>query len=536
MPLGVGQTFAGYRIVGKLGAGGMGEVYLAQHPRLPRRDALKLLSSGVSADNSFRTRFLREADLACTLRHPHIVGVLDRGEVDDQLWISMDYVDGEDAGGLLSHRYPAGMPHDLVITIIRAVASALDYAHKRGLLHRDVKPANIMLSNADNDAEHRTFLTDFGIARVFEDESGLTETNMTVGTVDYAAPEQLLGDNLDSRADQYSLAATTYHLLSGTPPFRDPNPAVVISRHLNAVPAPLSATRPDLAAYDDVLARGLSKRPEDRYDSCSQFASALSASAPQTNSTPTQLAERPAAADTQKRPSITRDSEPQDKSQATTPLSPGWYQDPSGTLGTLYWDGQAWRSAPLPTADLQVVDRSSTPRGSSRMRMGVIATAAVLLAAAAGLTLWNTTRAGPPAGPSVFTATQQPGAMTVQPTLTAARTPTSTATRPPSTVASSPTSSMGLPRPTYWGALVIGTCDEGGTCGVKQRAAPFNESERLVPDDLLDNMPVTVVCQTIGDFRSNQGQGSSYTWYRLYNGAYVSSVYLDVRGSGIPAC
>ena len=133
MPLSSGQTFAGFRIVRLLGSGGMGEVYLAEHPRLPRRDAVKVLPEDVSADAEYRARFNREADLASTLWHPHIVSVHDRGEHNGQLWISMDYVDGLDAARLLASRYPAGMPTAQVVRIVTAVASALDYAHKQGL-------------------------------------------------------------------------------------------------------------------------------------------------------------------------------------------------------------------------------------------------------------------------------------------------------------------------------------------------------------------------------------------------------------------
>jgi serine/threonine-protein kinase len=274
MPLRIGETFVDYRILRLLGSGGMGEVYLVQHPRLPRHDALKVLRPDVCIDTSFRERFIREADLAAGLRHPHIVGIHDRGEHDGQLWIAMDYIDGTDAAQLMQQRYPAGMPAELAIPIITAVASALDYAHKKGLLHRDVKPANIIVADSDSD-DRRTFLADFGIARSLDDTSGITTTNMTVGTVAYAAPEQLMGEHLDGRADQYALAATAYHLLSGGQVFPHSNPAVVISRHLNTTPPTLGDRRPDCAYFDDVLQTALAKEPEDRFPSCEAFARAL---------------------------------------------------------------------------------------------------------------------------------------------------------------------------------------------------------------------------------------------------------------------
>jgi serine/threonine-protein kinase len=140
MPLRIGDTFAGYRILRLLGSGGMGEVYLVQHPNLPRQDALKVLRPDLSSDPSFRDRFIREADLAAGLRHPHIVGIHDRGEHDGQLWIAMDYIDGTDAAQLIQRRYPAGLPAELALPIFAAVASALDYAHKKGLLHRTSSP------------------------------------------------------------------------------------------------------------------------------------------------------------------------------------------------------------------------------------------------------------------------------------------------------------------------------------------------------------------------------------------------------------
>jgi serine/threonine protein kinase, bacterial len=286
MPLSVGDEFAGYRIVRLLGSGGMGEVYLVEHPRLPKRNALKILSAAVSGDASFRERFTREADLAATLWHEHIVGVHDRGEHDGQLWITMDFVDGADAAQSLATKYPAGMAARDVAEIVTAVASALDYAHKQGLLHRDVKPANIMLAAPDDDGRRRILLADFGIARPVDDISGLTATNMTVGTVAYSAPEQLMGEQLDGRADQYALAATAYHLLAGAPLFPQTNPAVVISRHLNALPPNISASVPALSALDPVLAAALAKDPNDRFARCADFAHAFT-EAIQTSTHPT---------------------------------------------------------------------------------------------------------------------------------------------------------------------------------------------------------------------------------------------------------
>lgn len=275
MALLAGTEFAGYTIVRSIGAGGMGEIYLAEHPRLPRRDALKILPEAFTGNHEFRDRFVREADIAAGLWHPHIVGVHDRGEFDGRLWIAMDYVDGCDASQLIRTRHPAGMPVTEVTTIVSAIADALDYAHQRGLLHRDVKPGNILIETASS-GPPRIALSDFGIAREIVDSAGLTATNLTVGTVAYAAPEQLMGQSLDGRADQYALAATTYHLLTGSAPYSNSNPAAVIGQHLTATPPQVSARRPELAALDEVLGKALSKAPSDRFATCAEFASALS--------------------------------------------------------------------------------------------------------------------------------------------------------------------------------------------------------------------------------------------------------------------
>jgi serine/threonine-protein kinase len=274
MPLADGQIVADYTILRTLGAGGMGEVYLVQHPRLPRQDALKVLGSAVSSDDEYRKRFNLEADMVATLSNPHIVTIYDRGEFDDKLWIAMEFIDGTDASRLLAERYPYGMPPDEVVRIITGVAEALDYAHGRGLLHRDVKPANILLG-LPGTGDERVMLADFGIARWMGQSSDLTGTNMTVGTVAYSAPEQLKGEDIDGHADQYALAATAYHLLTGMPPFQHTNPAIVISQHLSSDPPAIGVKRPELGCLSAVFAKALAKDASQRYLRCIDFARAL---------------------------------------------------------------------------------------------------------------------------------------------------------------------------------------------------------------------------------------------------------------------
>ena len=272
MPLAEGEVFAGYTILRLLGSGGMGEVYLVEHPRLPRREALKVLPAELTNDQEYRERFDREAAIVATLWHPHIVALHDRGEFDGQLWISMDYVNGTDAARLLED-YVHGLAPDEVVRIVTGVADALDYAHDNQMLHRDVKPANILIAQSNSGS--RALLADFGIARRVDDPGTLTATNMTVGTVLYAAPEQLMGEPLDGRADQYALAATAFHLLTGSPPFQHSNPNVVISKHLSAPPPAIDDRLPELSVLRPVFAKALAKSREERFDRCLDFARAL---------------------------------------------------------------------------------------------------------------------------------------------------------------------------------------------------------------------------------------------------------------------
>ncbi|MGW4356864.1 serine/threonine-protein kinase, partial [Nocardia sp. NPDC004582] len=251
----------------------MGSVYLAKHPRLPRMTALKLLNQEMFSDNEIRARFIREADLVARLDHPNIVTVYDRGDEGEQLWISMQFIDGVNASSIS----PGTLPPLRAVQIITETAKALDYAHGLNVLHRDVKPANILLarSSSKTGSSERVYLTDFGIARLRDDTGHLTQTGTVTATLAYASPEQLTGASLDGRSDQYSLACTLFQLLTGAVPFEGTSPAAVIRGHLQQPPPPASPLRQTLPrAIDAVLAKALAKRPADRYRSCVEFATA----------------------------------------------------------------------------------------------------------------------------------------------------------------------------------------------------------------------------------------------------------------------
>ncbi|MQY28153.1 serine/threonine-protein kinase [Nocardia aurantia] len=286
-----GDVFAGYVIERLLGRGGMGQVYLAKHPRLPRMTALKLLNREMVSDHEIRARFEREADLVAQLDHPNIVTVYDRGLEDGQLWISMQFIDGIDAASV----DPKRLPPERAVQIIAEVAEALDYAHRNGVLHRDVKPANMLLARSTGGKGERVYLTDFGIARLRDDGGHLTQTGTFTATLAYASPEQLTGASLDGRADQYSLACSLFWLLTGSGPFSAPNPAAVIRGHLQSPPPTLSSVRSGLPpALDGVLVKAMSKRPDERFGTCAEFAAAARRALAQSSAPHVQVAPRPA--------------------------------------------------------------------------------------------------------------------------------------------------------------------------------------------------------------------------------------------------
>lgn len=270
--LSVGSTVTGYRVERVLGEGGMGAVYLVANPELPRKEALKLLSAELSRDEGFRARFLREADVASQLDHPNIVSIHRRGQTEDgQLWIAMQFIDGTDADAALR---TGKMTPDRAIHIVSEVAKALDYAHRQNVLHRDVKPANFLLSGPAG-PEERVLLGDFGIARAFDDAS-LTGTGQLMATVAYASPEAISGNPVDRRADQYSLGCSLFRLLTGKTPFADlKGQAAVMKAHLMQPPPRATEYASWLPpAMDAVIATALAKDPARRFASCTDLATA----------------------------------------------------------------------------------------------------------------------------------------------------------------------------------------------------------------------------------------------------------------------
>jgi serine/threonine protein kinase len=265
-----GQMVAGYLLEEQIGAGGMAIVFRASDDRLGRRVALKILAPSLAADANFRQRFIRESRAAAAVDDPHIIPVYEAGEADDVLFIAMRLVPGRDARSLLAEQGP--LSPGRAAAIISPVASALDAAHAAGLVHRDVKPANMLVDSRPDRPDH-VYLSDFGLSKGMLSASGLTGLGEVLGTPSYSAPEQLQGHAVDGRADQYGLACAAFELLTGTPPFERDQGLAVIWAHLNTPPPSLASWRADLPSLaDQVFARALAKNPEHRFATCRDFA------------------------------------------------------------------------------------------------------------------------------------------------------------------------------------------------------------------------------------------------------------------------
>jgi serine/threonine protein kinase len=270
-----GSVVAGYRLEAQVGAGGMAVVFRARDERLGRPVALKILAPGLASDPGFRRRFIAESRAAAAVDDPHIIPIYEAGEAEVALFIAMRFVQGGDLRHVLARE--GALPPGRAAEFLSPVASALDAAHGAGLVHRDVKPANILVDVRPGRPDH-VYLSDFGVSKGASASVSLTGAGQFLGTPDYSAPEQIQGQPVDGRADQYALACVAFQLLTGEAPFERDQGMAVLLAHLSEPSPSVRSKRPDLpAAVDEVLAKALAKAPEKRYPSCAEFAAALRA-------------------------------------------------------------------------------------------------------------------------------------------------------------------------------------------------------------------------------------------------------------------
>jgi serine/threonine-protein kinase len=265
----IGTVIAGYRIDSRIGRGGMGVVYRGHHLSLERQAALKVIQPDLAESSGFRERFAREARVAAALAHPNIVTVYDAGEVDGTLYLAMQYIEGADLARMLDES--GRLKPYRAIDVCRQIGDALDAAHGQGLIHRDVKPANVLIEG------RHAYLTDFGLTK----RLGGTQVTLTgdvVGTIHYVAPEQIEGREVTARSDVYSLGCVLYHCLTGHMPYERDTDVAVIYAHLSEAPPRPSRVQPDLAdGFDEVIARALDKNPERRFETCGELMAAARA-------------------------------------------------------------------------------------------------------------------------------------------------------------------------------------------------------------------------------------------------------------------
>ena len=268
----IGQSIAGYRIEALAGRGGMGVVFRAEHMHLGRHVALKVLTADLAGNRSFRQRFIREARTAARLDHPHIVPVFDAGEADGLLFIAMKFIEGTDLGHLLDAE--ERFTPQRTIDLLGNIADALDIAHTAGLVHRDVKPGNVLVDNV------RSWLTDFGLTKRIASRTALTAAGRTVGTAAYLAPEQIRGQDVDARTDGYAFGCVLYECLTGNVPFERDTDMAVLWAHLEADPEPPSRRVKDLPKdLDAVFTRALAKKKDERFASCGEMMTELARAA-----------------------------------------------------------------------------------------------------------------------------------------------------------------------------------------------------------------------------------------------------------------
>jgi serine/threonine protein kinase len=412
----VGTDFAGYQVQGIVGRGGMSVVYQAEHPRLARIVALKVLALELAEDDRFRERFVRESRLAASLDHPNIIPIYDAGSSEDLLYIAMRFVKGD----LKSVVQRDGrLKPERLMPVITQVASALDAAHHLGLVHRDVKPANVLIAfNSGPDGQDHVYLADFGLTKHATSRSGITGTGQFVGTVDYMAPEQIEGKQVDGRVDVYALGCIVYECLTGRVPFTRDTDAAVIWAHLKEDPPKVSAAAPNLPPeVDDVIAKAMGKNADDRYSSCMSFLADLrgavalgvprsqrASMAPLPTNRETVLRERPGEAAAQSAPASPL-AAAAPASVAATPEAPAPPEAPpqQQPVGPSHHDGiresappppasvpqPPLQPQPLPYREPAPPGPAVAPRADSDRRRGVMwAIAVIILVVGAGAALW----------------------------------------------------------------------------------------------------------------------------------------------------
>ncbi len=467
----IGSTIAGYRLEALLGRGGMSVVYLAEHLRLGRKVALKLLAPALSQDADFRERFERESRRAAEMDHPNIIPVYDAGEAEGVLYIAMRYVRGSDLKSMLETEGALGVGRTLYL--LEQAAAALDAAHARDLVHRDVKPANILVEQpADN-----VFLSDFGIVKQTTASRGLTRTGIFVGTVDYAAPEQIEGQGVDARTDVYALGCVLYECLTGRMPFAREGEVAVMHAHLTEAPPHVTAARADLpTGLNAVVARAMAKDREERFQSCGELMAAARSAALQ----------RPTAAPT---------AHASDAALATAGAAAGAAAAARGAPPTAFADHQS-------VAPPAAVSQPGGAAASSAGRAGVkparrfpawVAIAAALAAAAiAAAVVFAVTRGSEPSGSSTPPAAPQQPAAEPPATEPAATEPPATeppateppATEPPATTAEAEEAVLAnglepVTHPEIWQDCTVEATPRSGATQTATCVPPADESRRF---------------------------------------------------------
>jgi serine/threonine protein kinase len=383
----VGDEFAGFRLRSVLGRGGMSVVYQAENPRLGSVIALKVLAPELAADDAFRARFLEESRIAASLNHPNVIPVCDMGSCEDLLYIAMRYVSGTDLREVLKKRGRIA-PAAAVFQLGQA-ARALDAAHRKGLVHRDVKPGNLLIERGSDEADpDHVYLADFGITKHVMSRSGLTSTGQFLGTIDYVAPEQIRGTPVTGLADQYSLGCVLYECLTGRLPFEKDLDAAVIWAHVQETPPMPTTLRPELPPeIDEVFGRVLAKRPADRYRDCREFIEAARAGLGSLAAAP------PAGRLTEKLAPVPQDLAPA-RSVSAGPQPAR--EDQGDTTTSHYWPAAGVHPGETGKAgDPQPPPGRPVPRRRRFPRSGWLMALAALILVAAGAGTWVLASAGP---------------------------------------------------------------------------------------------------------------------------------------------